>query len=73
MQKQGASLNTKKDNRPVTDFRLSRLFIVDVDSALECLHRVDVGCIATVSEVHAASIFSFEVSRMSECSCMCRF
>jgi hypothetical protein len=37
---------------------------LDVDSVRELLHRVVVGDIATVSEVHAASIFKVEVCRL---------
>jgi hypothetical protein len=41
----------------ITDFRISRRFIVGVDSALWSWGRVDVNHVADVSEVHAACIF----------------
>jgi hypothetical protein len=43
-----------------TDFRLSR-WLTDVNSVLGMLHRVDVGDVADVSEVHAALIFRVKV------------
>jgi hypothetical protein len=46
----------------LTDFRLSQWFIVDVDSACGSLHHVDVGSVAKLSEVHAASIFRVRIS-----------
>jgi hypothetical protein len=44
----------------ITDFRLSQRLIIDVNSVLGLLHRVDVGDITDVSKVHAASIISVE-------------
>jgi hypothetical protein len=35
----------------------SRLFFVDIDSAVGYLHYADAGCVADVSEEHTASIF----------------
>jgi hypothetical protein len=43
---------------------LSRWLIIDVGCVLGLLHRVDVGNVADVSEVHAPSIFSVEVWRL---------
>jgi hypothetical protein len=40
----------------ITHFRLSRKLISDVNSLLVLLNRVDVGDVADVSEVHAASM-----------------
>jgi hypothetical protein len=51
------------------DFRISQLIIFDVHFVLVCLHLVDVGRLADLSEVHDASFFKIEVSRMSEYSC----
>jgi hypothetical protein len=51
----------------LTNFRLLQWFIVDVDSALGILHHVDVGSAANISEVHAASRFRIEVTRVSKC------
>jgi hypothetical protein len=48
---------------------LSKQFIARIDSALGPLHRVDVGSVADVSEVHAASVFSNKARKMIECSC----
>jgi hypothetical protein len=45
-------------------------FIVDADSAIGSLRHVDVGSVAHVLEVHAASIFRVELSRVSQCSCI---
>jgi hypothetical protein len=50
-----------------TDFRLSWWVIVDVDSAHGSLHCVDVSSAANIPEVHAASSFRIEASRVSEC------
>lgn len=45
--------------------------IRDFDSALGALHHVNVGIVADILYVlHAASIFSVEVSRVDECSCI---
>jgi hypothetical protein len=44
------------------DFRLPRWLITDVNSVLGLLHRVLVGDVVDVSEVHAASIFRVKVS-----------
>jgi hypothetical protein len=41
----------------ITDSRLSRLLIIDVDSVLELLYGVDVSYISDISEVRAASVF----------------
>lgn len=41
------------------------MFIVDVDSSLGFLRRVDVGNVADVSEVHAVSVFSVELSGLN--------
>jgi hypothetical protein len=46
-------------------YRLFRWFIVDVDFANRPLHRVNVGSIVNVSEVHAAPTFRIKVSRLS--------
>jgi hypothetical protein len=46
---------------PISDFRLLQWLITDVNSVLWLLHRVDVGNVADISEVHAASIFRIEV------------
>jgi hypothetical protein len=45
---------------------MQQLFITIVDSALASLHRVDLGSVADVSEVHAASTFKVEVIEVSE-------
>jgi hypothetical protein len=51
----------------VMQFRCFRHF----DSALGALHHVNVGIVADILDVlHAASIFSIEVSRADECPCM---
>jgi hypothetical protein len=41
-------------------------FNVHIDLDLGFLHRVDVGSVADVSEVHAASIFRAEVGKVSK-------
>jgi hypothetical protein len=43
-----------------------------VHFVLEPLHHVDVDSVAGISELQAASIFMAKVSRMSECSCICK-
>jgi hypothetical protein len=48
----------------ITDFRLSWWLIIDVNSVLGLLHFVDVGNIAGVSEVRAASIFRVEACQL---------
>lgn len=45
---------------------ISRWFTVDVDSTLGALHYVDVGSVADIPDVRAASIFRVEVNRMDE-------
>lgn len=40
--------------------------IVDVDSVLGSLHRVDVNSVTDISEIYATSIIRVEVNRMSE-------
>jgi hypothetical protein len=57
----------------IIDFRFSRLLIHDVGSVHRSLHRVDVGSVADVSEIHASSIFRVEMSRAVECSCAYRY
>jgi hypothetical protein len=52
-------------NIVITDLRLSLLLIINSDSILLLLHSVDVGDVAYVSEVYAASIFRFEVCRLA--------
>jgi hypothetical protein len=56
----------------IAEFRLSKWFIVDVDSALGSLRFVDVGSVADVLEVHGATVFRVKVSRVGECSCIYR-
>jgi hypothetical protein len=51
----------KKLCLPITDFWLSQCLIIDTNSVLWLLQRVDVGNVADISEVHAASIFRTEV------------
>jgi hypothetical protein len=46
---------------------------LDADSALHSLHHVDVGRVADVSGIHAASFFRAKVNRVNECSCIYRF
>jgi hypothetical protein len=43
--------------------------IINVDPVFQYSHHVEVGSVADVSEVHAASIFRLEVSRVSQCLC----
>jgi hypothetical protein len=50
----------------ITSFRVSRWFIVDVDSGLGYLHRMDVSSVADVSEIHTATMFRTFVSRVGE-------
>jgi hypothetical protein len=45
------------DNVIITDCRLSRSLIVDINPVIGLLHSVLMGDDADVSEVHAASIF----------------
>jgi hypothetical protein len=45
-------------------------FIIDVDFAVGSLHFVDASNVASVSKVHAASIFGVEVNRVKECLCI---
>jgi hypothetical protein len=47
--------------------------VVDVDSGLGSLHRVDVGSVTDVSVVYALSVFRVEAGRISECPCTYRF
>jgi hypothetical protein len=49
--------NVLSTKQGVTHFRLSRCFVDDIDSALGPLYGVEVGSVADVSIVHAASIF----------------
>jgi hypothetical protein len=49
--------------------KLTWIVCFEVVSAFGSLHHVDVGC---VSEVHAASIFRVQVSRVVGCSCVYR-
>jgi hypothetical protein len=51
----------------VTDFRLSLWLLIEVNSVLGLLHRVVVGDVVDVSEVHAGSIFIVEVCRLMSC------
>jgi hypothetical protein len=47
---------------PTAEFRFSQLFIADGDSAVQFMHRVDVGSATDVSEVQAVSIFSTQIN-----------
>jgi hypothetical protein len=40
-----------------SDFRLPWRFVFDAKSVIGSLHSMDVGSVADVSEIHAASIF----------------
>jgi hypothetical protein len=51
----------------ITDFRLSSQFTVDADSSLQSVHVLEVGSVADVFKVHAASIFRVKTSSMSYC------
>jgi hypothetical protein len=44
-----------------------RTLIIDVKYVLKLFHRVVVGDVAEVSEVHAASIFRVDVCRLVSC------
>jgi hypothetical protein len=46
--------------------------VADVHSCLGCLHRVYVGCIIDVSEVHAASIVRLNVCSVYYVGHVCR-
>jgi uncharacterized paraquat-inducible protein A len=46
---------------PITDFWLSQWSIIDINSVLWLLQRVNVGNFADISEAHAAAIFNIEV------------
>jgi hypothetical protein len=52
----------------IIDFRFSKWFTADMNSALGYWHHVDVGSIADISEVHAHAVFMFRdpVNKMSE-------
>jgi hypothetical protein len=60
------------ENLEVADFKLSRSFVVDADSALWFQHCVNVGSIGSVLEIYAASSFRVEVCRMDECTSVYR-
>jgi hypothetical protein len=49
------------------------MFIVHVDSDLEPLHHVNVGCDIDILEICAASVFRVEVGKVDESSCIYRF
>jgi hypothetical protein len=51
------STNRLSYGTAIADYKLSRLFIFDTDAALGSSHRVDIGSVVDVSEVHAASSF----------------
>jgi hypothetical protein len=53
----------------LTDFRLSRWIIVDVDSALGSFH----GMVWEILPTFRRYIFRVEISRLSECSCIYKF
>jgi hypothetical protein len=60
------------NNRYTADIMFPTV-VVDVDSALGALHRVDGSSTADVSESHADSVFSIEMSRVhpSVCPLVC--
>jgi hypothetical protein len=41
---------------------------VDVDSAFEFLHNVDMDSVAAIAEVHTISAFRVKLSSVGECS-----
>jgi hypothetical protein len=49
------------ENKVLTDFKLPRLFIVNVNPAFECLHHMEVGYVASVLEEHTSSIGKIEM------------
>jgi hypothetical protein len=44
---------------------------VNVYSALQCLHHVDMGSVFNILEVHTASIFKVRVCRVGHFVCVC--
>jgi hypothetical protein len=50
----------------IIELELSRSLYVDLNSALNSLHCVDMDSVSDVLEVHAASIFRVEVCKVGE-------
>jgi hypothetical protein len=50
---------------PWLNFMYRPSYLLDVDNAFGCLHRVDVGRITNISDIHTASIFRIRVSRVT--------
>jgi hypothetical protein len=50
-----------------------KIILVNTNSAFGSLQHMDVDSVADASDVNFASVCMTELSRMSECSCVCRF
>jgi hypothetical protein len=51
----------------IADFRLSLCLIVDFNYILRILHRVNMGDVTDVSDLHAVSVFSVSVYGVNFC------
>jgi hypothetical protein len=54
-----------KQQQVITNFMLSWSFIANVNSALGYLHHLDVGSVANISDIYAASIFRRSIWQLS--------